>query len=264
MTELNTSIELRDKLELGRRRLTARFRASPRCSLGAREPLAAAGRVCNVIYHLVEGWACRFHRFSDGRRAIVDVYLPGDIIGLDAISRTQSLEGVIALTSIMAERIEGEEPLADLMTCRSIALYIGWLLGKRQRQTERHVAAISCLDARERVATMAIDFYTRLSRRGLITGSGYCLPLSQVHIAAYVGLTVAHVNRVLRSLRDEQIASLERHYLTILDLDRLKTLAQKGPQPRPGFDQRVFNPADAVPKVSSPNNGGLPIGQAAA
>jgi len=128
MTELNTSIELRDKLELGRRRLTARFRASPRCSLGAREPLAAAGRVCNVIYHLVEGWACRFHRFSDGRRAIVDVYLPGDIIGLDAISRTQSLEGVIALTSIMAERIEGEEPLADLMTCRSIALYIGWLL----------------------------------------------------------------------------------------------------------------------------------------
>jgi CRP/FNR family transcriptional regulator, anaerobic regulatory protein len=265
MTELNTGIALRDELELGRRGLTARFRASRRRSLAAGEPLAAAGSVYNVIYHLVEGWACRFHRFPDGRQAIVDVYLPGDIIGLDAISRTQSLEGVIALTSIVAERIDGEQPLTSLMTCRSIALYIGWLLARRQRQTERHVAAISSLDARERLATMALDFYTRLSGRGLITGSSYCLPLTQVHIAAYLGLTSVHLNRVLRSLRDEQIVSLERHHLTILDLSRLKMLAQKGPQPTAGFDQRVvFNPAGAAPKVSSSDNGGLPIRQAAA
>jgi CRP/FNR family transcriptional regulator, anaerobic regulatory protein len=264
MTELNTNIALRDELELGRNGLAARFRASPRCSLGAGEPLAAAGHVCDVIYHLVTGWACRFHRFSYGRQAIVDVYLPGDIIGLDAISRTRSLEGVIALTSIVTERIDGEQPLTDLMTCRSTALYIGWLLGKRQRRTERHVAAISSLDARERLATMALDFYARLSGRRLVTGSSYCLPLTQVHIAAYLGLTVVHLNRVLRSLRDEQIISLERHCLTILDLSRLKTLAQKGSPSNAGFDQRVCNPADAVLKISSPDNGGLPIGQVAA
>ena len=91
-----------------------------------------------------------------------------------------------------------------------------------------------------------------------------CFPLTQVHIAAYLGLTVVHVNRVLRSLRDEQIVSLERHRMTILDLNRLKTLAQKGSPPGAGFDQRVFKRTDAVPKVSSPNNGGFPVGQVAA
>ena len=95
---------------------------------------------------------------------------------------------------------------------------------------------------------MALDFYTRLSRQQPITGSTYCLPLTQAHIAAYLGLTVVHVNRVLRSLRDEQIVSFERHCMTILDLDRLNTLAQKGLPPGAGFDDRVFKRADAVPK----------------
>src|SRR5215471_3722072 len=100
---------LRDELELGRRQLTARFRASPPCSLKAGELLAAASRSGNAICHLVEGWACRFHSFSDGHQAIVNIYLPGDIIGLDAISRTSSLEGVITLTSIVSETIDGEQ-----------------------------------------------------------------------------------------------------------------------------------------------------------
>ena len=209
--------------------------------------MVAATRSGNAICHLVEGWACRFHSFSNGHQAIVNIYLPGDIIGLDAVSRSRSLEGVITLTSIVTETIDGEQALADLTTSRSIAVYIGWALGRQQRRTERHVATISSLDARGRLATMALDFYTRLSRQQSSTGSTYCLPLTQAHIAAYLGLTVVHVNRVLRSLRDEQIVSLERHCMTILDLDRLNTLAQKGLPPGPGFDDRVFKRADAVP-----------------
>jgi hypothetical protein len=35
----------------------------------------------------------------------------------------------------------------------------------------------------------------------------------------YLGLTVVHINRVLRSLRADRIVSLEKHWVTILDLD---------------------------------------------
>jgi CRP/FNR family transcriptional regulator, anaerobic regulatory protein len=263
MTGSNGTIALRDELELGRRGLTARFRASPPCHLKAGEPLAAVRRSGNAIYHLVEGWACRFHSFSDGRQAIVDVYLPGDIIGLDSISKTRSAEEVITLTSIVTEAIDGGQGLTDLMTCRSIAVYIGWLLGQRQRQTEHHVAALSALDARGRLATMVLDFYTRLSRQRLITGSTYSLPLTQVHIAAYLGLTVAHVNRVLRCLRDEQILSFERHCMTILDLSRLKKVAQKSSSPSTGFDQLSSN-EPPLSRKSAHLNEGLPVGADAA
>ena len=264
MKESDGTDALRDGLELGRHELTARFRASPPCSLKAGEPLAAAGRSGNAMYHLIEGWACRVHSIFDGGQAIVNVYLPGDIIGLDAISRTRDLEGVIALTSIVAETIDRRQALAELMTRRSIAIYICWLLGQRQRRTERHVAAISSLDARGRMAVMALDFHTRLSRKRLITGSSYSLPLTQHQIASYLGLTVAHVNRVLRFLRDEQIVSLERHCMTILNLKQLKTLAQKGLPPIADFDKRSSHEPTPYRKSPYLNDDGFPVSEVAA
>ena len=72
---------------------------------------------------------------------------------------------------------------------------------------------------------MVLDLYKRLKQQGLVTRLSYNLPLTQVQIGAYLGLTVAHVNRVLRSSRDEHIVILEKHCATILDLERLTRLA---------------------------------------
>jgi CRP-like cAMP-binding protein len=158
---------------------------------------------------------------------MVDVYLPGDVIGLDTVLQTGPLEEVLTLTSVTVEAIPAEDALVELTADRQIALYVVWLLGRRQRRAHRLLSALSSLDARGRLAVMIFDFYTRLRRRRLITGSTYNLPLTQVQIGLYLGLTVVHINRVLRSLRDEQIVELEKHRLTILDLERLTNLARK-------------------------------------
>jgi hypothetical protein len=75
---------------------------------------------------------------------------------------------------------------------------------------------------------MVLDFHARLRCRRLITGATYNLPLTQVQIGQYLGLTVVHVNRILQSLRAERILELEKHCLTVLDRDRLTSLAQNG------------------------------------
>jgi DNA-binding transcriptional regulator LsrR (DeoR family) len=59
--------------------------------------------------------------------------------------------------------------------------------------------------------------------------STYNLPLTQIQIGVYLGLTVVHVNRVLRSLRDDQIVNVEKHCVTILDIEQLRRLARNGP-----------------------------------
>jgi hypothetical protein len=114
------------------------------------------------------------------------------------------------------------------------------------------------------MATMALDFYTRLSRKRLITGSSYSLPLTQHHIAAYLGLSVAHVNRVLPFLRDEQILGLERHRMTILNLKRLETLAQKGLPPGTDFDKRSSNEPERYRKSAYLNDNRYPVSPVAA
>ena len=51
---------------------------------------------------------------------------------------------------------------------------------------------------------------------------------SRIQIGNYLGLTVVHVNRMLRSLRDERIVNLKKDSVMILDLERLTRLAQNG------------------------------------
>ena len=226
ITQLNSGVGLRGELELGQQELNARFQASPASILRPHKSLVVADSSRDVICRLRAGWACQFRGLPNGRRAIVDIYLPGDIIGLDPGRRTRPLNEVLTLTSVTVERIEATDALINLMTYRPAALYIAWLLGQRQRRIDRRLAAISCLDARGRLATMMLDFHTRLRRRRLVTGSRYKLPLTQIQIADYLGLTVVHLNRVLRSLRDDGIIKVEKRCLTILDLERLMSLGQ--------------------------------------
>jgi CRP/FNR family transcriptional regulator, anaerobic regulatory protein len=228
MAPPNGHVTLHEELVLGRRALLARFRSSLTRTLSAGELLTEAGS-SHAIYHLTTGWACQFREFADADLAIVDVYLPGTVVGLDAMLRSGPSEKVMMLTSAAVEVIDAKDALVELMTCRHTALYIVWLLGQRQRRSGRLLAAMSSLDARGRLATMLLDFYLRLRRQKLITGSTYNLPLTQVQIGTYLGLTVAHINRVLRSLRDDQIVNLEKHCVTILDIERLRRLAGNGP-----------------------------------
>ena len=224
---MSNAVPYHDQLALGRRKLKTIFGSSPPRALNAGELLGGAG-ARNRIYLLQAGWACQFHDLPNGRRTILDIYLPGDVIGLDGGLNARSLEEVLTLTAVTTETIPAEDALIELMADRSIALYIAFLLGLRQRRSDRLLAAISGLDARGRLAMMLLDFYTRLRRRKLISDSPYHLPLTQIQIGNYLGLTVVHINRVLRSFRSERIAVLEKHFVTILDLEALVIMARKG------------------------------------
>jgi CRP-like cAMP-binding protein len=226
---LSNPLPLHDQLVLGRRKLKAIFDSSPPRTLNAAELLGVAG-ASGGIYRLKAGWACQFHDLANGRRTILDVYLPGDVIGLNGAVHPRPLEEVVTLTATIVETIPAQDVLAALIADQSIGLYISFLLGLRQRRSDRVLAAISGLDARGRLAMMLLDFYTRLRRRKLTLGSSYNLPLSQGQIGNYLGLTVVHINRVLRSLRAERIVNLEKHCVMILDLERLTFLAQNGGQ----------------------------------
>jgi len=219
--------KLRAHLASGRRDLMTKLLSSPLYTFGSGERLATHAVSPSAIYHIRAGWACRFHDLPEAPRAIIYIFLPGDVIGVDVALRRRTSGGVLSLTSVTAGVIEGQDTLVDLMVCRHTALYITWLLTQRQQRTDRQLISVLSLDARGRVATILLDVYTRLRRRRLITGLTYSLPLTQMQFASYLGITVVHVNRVLRYLREERIVQLEKHCVTILDLDRLRKLAQQ-------------------------------------
>ena len=215
-------LEFQRELALGRRALIARFQAGTVRVLRAGH-LFAGGQPDELLYRLRDGWAYRFRNLADGRRVIVDVYVPGDIIGLDSLLRRPNVR---TLTTAAIEVIVAEQSMAHLLTEGCTAFYIWRLLSERQLRADRLLAAISSLDARGRVAAMVLDFYERLETRKLTISGSFNLPLTQQQIANFLGMTVVHVNRVLHALRDDQMIKVEKQHVTILDLPRLADLAK--------------------------------------
>ena len=117
------------------------------------------------------------------------------------------------------------------MADRCIALHALAVVAELRWRTARLAAMIGRLDAQARICVMLLDLYERLRRHGLVGRMTYNLPLTQEQMADHLGLTLVHVNRTLRRLRQERIVLVDRQVVIIIDLDRLREFAQGLPQP---------------------------------
>jgi CRP/FNR family transcriptional regulator, anaerobic regulatory protein len=189
------------------------------------EPMINVGKLPRHVYLLRTGLAYQSCWFSDGRRAIVDIFTPGNVVGLEAILSAPP-SGSITAAGLVKYRAVDTDSLLRLMKDREIALSFTSLLVEARRRSEELSARISRLEAPERVAAMLVDLYDRLRRRRLIARSTYNLHLTQQQIGDHLGLTGAHVNRVLRWLAREDIALVKGYVVIIHDLPKLRRLAR--------------------------------------
>jgi len=172
------------------------------------ETLVEAGKLPRHVYQLRTGLAYQSCFFPDGRRAIVDIFAPGNVVGLETIlsvriNGTVTAAGPVKYLSVKADSLH------RLMENREIALCFTSLLVEARRRSEELAARIARLEAPERIAAMLVDLYDRLRRRRLISRSTYNLYLTQQQIGDHLGLTGETVNRVLHWFAREDIALLK-------------------------------------------------------
>src|SRR5215831_14266215 len=189
------------------------------------DTLVEAGELPRYVYQLRTGLAYQSCWFPDGRRAIVNIFAPGNVVGLEMILSLRATGTVTAAGPVKCFAVEAES-FYRLMENREIALCFTSLLVEARRRSEELAARIARLEAPERVAAMLIDLYDRLRRRRLIARSTYNLYLTQQQIGDYLGLTGAHVNRVLRWLSREDIALVKGYVVIIHGMPRLRKLAR--------------------------------------
>jgi CRP-like cAMP-binding protein len=112
-----------------------------------------------------------------------------------------------------------------------VVAYMMAVIAEARGRALRLAAAIGRLDAQGRLCVLLLDLYNRLRRRDLISRPSYNLPLTQEQLADHLGLTLVHVNRTLRRLREERIAMVDRQVVVIQDMERLRQYAQGLPEP---------------------------------
>ncbi|RDD61849.1 Crp/Fnr family transcriptional regulator [Ferruginivarius sediminum] len=203
--------------------------AGPHRTSSPRRDIIQQGRPIPFVAVVQDGWLFRYKRREDGRRQILSFVLPGDLVGLH---RRVVPVGGHALQSITPTRLAtmsdtqisalaAEQPrLADAMF-RLSALELAMM--------HEHALRLGRMSARERVAHLLLELWTRLRCTGECTSTRFFFPLTQEMLADALGLSVMHIHRMLRDLQNEELISFEDRRLTLRDTEALAELAEFDP-----------------------------------
>ena len=88
-----------------------------------------------------------------------------------------------------------------------------------------HVIDSGRRSAYERLSHFFLELFVRLKSAGLTVGMSFHAPLTQELIGDALGLTAIHVNRTLRSLRQDKLVAVDGKKVTILDFEALSLLS---------------------------------------
>ncbi len=189
--------------------------------------LVLEGEVLGRPRLIRSGWACRVRYLRDGRRQILNYYLPGDIVGFSTEVEPVALASYASLTRLMTIDISGLRSLVlerpgeypDLTAiCRRIRINEEFYLLSQ-------ITRIGRQKAWERVAHLLLEFHSRLRRTGLTEGNAFHLPLTQEALADGLGLSAVHINRTFTLLKRKNYIRTERASVTLLEPELLADLA---------------------------------------
>ena len=213
-----------DRLEAGDRALDRVMPARVH-TLAARDILIPTGKPHGSIYRLKSGWMSRSRVLPDRRQQIIMVFLPGDLLGLKTMLLDRQPDSIQCLGRATVQEL-GYEPALELArTDPDVSLRFMWQLAEDERRLHNWVIALGRGSAIERIATLRLDFRGRLAQAGIGSGDQFHLPMTQEQVGDHLGLTLVHVNRTLKRLREEGILTVRTGHVQIHDVDALALYA---------------------------------------
>lgn len=177
----------------------------------------------------LDGWACRYKQWEDGRRQILALLLPGDMCDPCMFLLNDKSHALATLTRAKIVRLP-QKSMAALMEASPTLTRAFWLDMLVSVEVQREwTVSLGRRTAVERMAHLFCELLVRLRSVGLADASGCEMPLTQYDLGDALGLSSVHVNRTLQKLRSLKLIELRNKRLDVLDKDALRTLALFNP-----------------------------------
>lgn len=177
------------------------------------------------LYTLLSGWAFRYKMLQDGRRQILNYMLPGDLIGLQGTMTGEMQHSVEALSPLVLCVFQRDR-LSELFAQHpGLGFDITWLASREERMLDEHLLSLGRRSAMERAAYLIAFLYHRATSVGLATNKPLFIPITQMHVADTLGLSIVHTNKTLRKLADRRLIRWLDRSCEVIDHQGLMELA---------------------------------------
>lgn len=187
--------------------------------------IVTQGRRYDSLFVLAEGFALRYRIMPDGRHHVLNVSIPGDTIGYPACFFDTALYSVSALSRAAVYAISFDDISTIFHDHPQLALTLFWSMAREHAVLGEHLADVGWRNAHERLAHFLLEMATRLAGIGMSDGTTFDLPITQAKLADVLGLSIPHVNRMLRRLREDGLIELAGARVRIVDRAALAALA---------------------------------------
>lgn len=178
-----------------------------------------------VALHAVKSGCLKSYTYCDsGREDITGFYIPGELLGADAIYAGRHSYAAKAL----ADSTLCELPFALLMSRinREPALQrqLVKLMSRAMLHTTVQFSRIGRKRSEARVAAFLLDLASRLGAANR-PGAKFDLPMSRTDIGKYLNITLETVCRIFARFQAGSLIGVDKRRVSMLDKDRLQAVA---------------------------------------
>lgn len=172
-----------------------------------------------TVYH---GWFALYKTLDNGKRQILRIAFPGDMLGFQAHLDAPMTHSAMSLSDAVLCAFPRKDMPELLRKNPNVARRLTEINARDMNICQSRLLTIGQQSAIERIAFFCSELYYRNKMiYNHEDGKGMAFPLSQEDIGDATGLTKIHVNRTLKSLREMGMMEISAKTLKIHDLEGL-------------------------------------------
>ena len=200
----------------------------------ARREIFRESKPCEYMFTLYHGWVAIYKTLDNGKRQILRIALPGDMLGFQSQLTAPMSHSAMTLTDSVLCAFPRDEMPDLLRKNQNVAKSLTELNARDMNICHSRLLTIGQQSAIERIAFFCAELFYRNKRiYNSQDNHEIYFPLSQEDIGDATGLTKIHVNRTLKTMREQGLMKISSRTLSVPDIDKLSQLG--------GFDKGVIN-----------------------
>jgi CRP/FNR family transcriptional regulator len=180
-----------------------------------RQQLFRSGDPIDSIFKVTSGIVAVSKLLPDGRRQILDFFLPGDLCGFLETDTEYEFDGE-AITDATTCSFDRERFMDFSNRHPNVAGALRVAVTDRLKRAVLHMVVLGQLTSTERVATFLCSLTTAYGPRD-IAPAALVLPMNRTDIADYLGLRLETVSRAFSRLRQRRLIEIDNDECVVIN-----------------------------------------------
>lgn len=180
-----------------------------------RQQLFRSGDPIGSIFKVTSGVVAVSKILPDGRRQVLDFFLPGDLCGFLETDNHYAFD-CEAITEATTCSFDRERLMVFARRNPDVGEALRVAIAERLKRAVLHMAVLGQLTSTERVATFLCSMSPAYGACDTLTGHRV-LPMTRTDIADYLGLRLETVSRALSRLRKGRFIDIENDELVVIN-----------------------------------------------